>query len=527
MFVLNNINVFFIMTKEEKRARFIEKGKKVHCNENLDYSKVDYINNRTPVIIIDHDLDENGNEYGEFKVLPCNFLKGQGHRGKRAQKISLSKRSKQEEIIERFKKVHKGENLDYSQVKYVNMHTKVKIISHDLRPDGTEYGEFWQEPAVHLKGCTHPEIGVRKQAESQKYTTEKFIELARKVHGDKYDYSKVNYINSKTKVCVICKYKNNKGIEHGEFYTSPDLFLMGKGCPKCGNHLSVAEDEIYDYLGKIIGYEKIEKRNTTLLNGKEIDIYIPEFKIGIEFNGLKWHSEEFGKDRSYHLNKTEESNKNGITLIQIFEDEYINHKDIVLEKILHIIGCDGDKEKAYGRKCIVKKIENKDEVKTFLNTYHIQGFVGYTVAYGAYYNDTLVGVMTFLNEGKTWNLNRFSTNTNYSCPGVASKLFNAFIKEYKPSEVKSFLDRRWCFNIENNLYAKLGFVQDSILSPDYRYTNGHCERIHKFNFRKQRLNKKYGLPLTMTESEMTKKLGYYKIWDCGLIKYVWKNKHGQ
>lgn len=135
---------FFIMTKEEKRARFIEKGKKVHCNENLDYSKVDYINNRTPVIIIDHDLDENGNEYGEFKVLPCNFLKGQGHRGKRAQKISLSKRSKQEEIIERFKKVHKGENLDYSQVKYVNMHTKVKIISHDLRPDGTEYGEFWQ-----------------------------------------------------------------------------------------------------------------------------------------------------------------------------------------------------------------------------------------------------------------------------------------------------------------------------------------------------------------------------------------------
>ena len=52
------------MTKEEKRARFIEKGKKVHCNENLDYSKVDYINNRTPVIIIDHDLDENGNEYG-------------------------------------------------------------------------------------------------------------------------------------------------------------------------------------------------------------------------------------------------------------------------------------------------------------------------------------------------------------------------------------------------------------------------------------------------------------------------------
>lgn len=445
------------MEKNKAKIKFIEKGKKVHCNENLDYSKVDYINNRTPVIIIDHDLDENGNEYGEFKVLPCNFLKGQGHRGKRAKKISLSKRSKQEEIIERFKKVHKGENLDYSQVKYVNMHTKVKIISHDLRPDGTEYGEFWQEPAVHLKGCTHPDI---------KNKGRKKIEENRKI-----------VLNNKKEIVK----------------------------------------EVNDFLAK---------RNIATKKVNNIDVFLPDKKIGIVCNML----ENF--DRYYHLNKTEEANKNGITLIQIFEDEYINHKDIVLEKILHIIGCDGDKEKAYGRKCIVKKIENKNEAKTFLNTYHIQGFVGYTVAYGAYCNDTLVGVMTFLNEGKTWNLNRFSTNTNYSCPGVASKLFNAFIKEYKPSEVKSFLDRRWCFNIENNLYTKLGFVQDSILSPDYRYTNGHYERIHKFNFRKQRLNKKYGLPLTMTESEMAKKLGYYKIWDCGLIKYVWKdnnvnNKHGQ
>ena len=94
-----------------------------------------------------------------------------------------------------------------------------------------------------------------------------------------------------------------------------------------------------------------------------------------------------------------------------------------------------------GRKVGRIKFESEHKTVIFLqhgithqisgpNSYHIQGFVGYTVAYGAYYDDTLVGVMTFLNEGKTWNLNRFSTNTNYSCPGVASKLFNAFIKEY-------------------------------------------------------------------------------------------------
>ena len=120
------------------------------------------------------------------------------------------------------------------------------------------------------------------------------------------------------------------------------------------------------------------------------------------------------------------------------------------------------------------------------------------------------------------SLNRFCTNTNYSCPGVASKIFKQFIKDYNPDSVKSFLDRRWCFDEKNNLYTKLGFKQDAILPPDYRYTNGHGERLHKFGFRKQILHKKYGLPLSMTEEQMTQHLGYTKIYDCGLIKYIWK-----
>ena len=154
------------MTKLEN---FIEKAKIVHKGENLDYSKVVYKNNRTPVLIIDHDLDDDGNEYGEFWQTPWNHLKGQCHPKKRGKRISASKSSKQEDVIERFKKVHAGENLDYSQVKYVNMHTKVKIISHDLRPDGTEYGEFWQEPVVHLKGCSHPDIAADNGTYKKRY----------------------------------------------------------------------------------------------------------------------------------------------------------------------------------------------------------------------------------------------------------------------------------------------------------------------------------------------------------------------
>ena len=94
---------------------------------------------------------------------------------------------------------------------------------------------------------------------------------------------------------------------------------------------------------------------------------------------------------------------------------------------------------------------------------------------------------------------------------------------YNPKYVKSFADRRWTLSEENNLYTNLGFKLAKILSPDYRYINGQ-KREHKFNYRKQILNKKYGLPLSMTETEMTTQLGFYKIWDCGLYKFEWKKE---
>ena len=111
------------------------------------------------------------------------------------------------------------------------------------------------------------------------------------------------------------------------------------------------------------------------------------------------------------------------------------------------------------------------------------------------------------------------------CQGIGGKLFKYFIKNYNPEYVKSFADRRWCVDENNNLYTKLGFKIDSILNPDYKYYNekvNKYDRIHKFNFRKQILHKKYGLPITITENKMAEELGYSKIWDCGLIKYVWK-----
>ena len=216
----------------------------------------------------------------------------------------------------------------------------------------------------------------------------------------------------------------------------------------------------------------------------------------------------------------------GVGLIHIFEDEYFGKKDIVLNKIQHILGVDGNKKKVYGRKCEVQRVDG-ETAKMFMEKYHIQGGDSSTVHYGAFYDDNLIAVMSFLrNKGDEWELTRFASDYHYICCGVGGKLFKKFIKEHNPKTVKSFADRRWTLNSEDNLYISLGFKLTKILKPEYRYINNSQpkERIHKFNLRKKSLHRKYNLSMNMTEKEMTKELGYAKIWDCGLYKYEWKKQ---
>lgn len=282
------------------------------------------------------------------------------------------------------------------------------------------------------------------------------------------------------------------------------------------------ELEICNYLIKW-GVE-YKSSNRSVLNGKEIDILIDSIKIGIEFNGNIHHTEYFGgKDRNYHLNKTLEANNKGYKLIQIFSDEWKNNKELVINKLSHILG-KSESIKIGARKCVIKEISKEDKNK-FLEKYHIQGKDSSTIKLGAYYNNILVGVMTFkILKNKDYDLTRFATNYNYNISGLGSKLLNYFIKTYNPNSIISFADRRWTLDKNNNLYTKLGFKLVNILRPDYRYyhKNNHNEdREHKFGFRKQILVKKYPnmLDLSMTETEMIKKLGYDRIWDCGLFKY--------
>lgn len=487
-------------TKKNTTTSFIEKAKEVH-GDKYDYSKVDYVNNRTKVCII-------CGKHGEFFQDPHNHLRGKGCpecANKKPKKFS------DKTFIEESIKIH-GKTYDYSKVNYIDMNTKVCIVC-------PIHGEFLQTPYSHINGCGCKKCSDTKNGFLKRKNTNEFIQKAKEVHGNKYDYSETEYKTAKNKVKIICPL-------HGEFYQSPWRHLTGSGCPKCVHHVSKNENEIFEYI-KSLSNTTIIQNERKIISPKEIDIYIPDLKIGIEYNGIYWHSKNT-TDKNQHLKKLELAKSKGIKLIQVFEDEYVNSKEIVLSKIRHLLGVEKQLPKIMGRKCKVSEISNS-EAKEFLDKFHIQGYGTSTLHLGAFYEGELIAVMSFKKErtdSKTWELTRFASDYNYICQGVGGKLFKHFVVNNEPDTIKSFADRRWTVDEKGNIYVKLGFDFDGYTTPDYKYFNPSdgIKRQHKFGFRKQKLSRKYNLPLSMTENEMTEKLGYKKIYDCGLIRYVWKKR---
>ena len=474
---------------------FVERASKIH-NGRYIYDKTKYVNAETkiPILCLEH---------GTFWMTPMNHLLGQGCPKCSGRGLTTS------EIVTMFREKH-DDKYDYSKVVYNRMHEKVCIIC-------PKHGEFWQTPSKHLLGQGCPKCAIETRAEEKNIGNEEFIRRAREIYGDKYIYADTKYTKMEEKVKVICP-------KHGEFWQKPYDHLHGHGCPKCGLIESKCENEIYEYVCGLVGKENVEHSNRTILDGYEIDIYIPSLKIGIEYNGLKWHSEKF-RNRNYHLMKTLTANKNGIKLIHIFEDEYINSKEIVLSKIKTLLHKNNNVPTSMARKCSVKEI-NKNDAKDFVNKNHIQGYKGCTLSIGCFDNEMLIGVMTFEKNKDEWILNRFATDINRKCVGVGGKLFSFFVKKYNPTKVKSYADLRWTIEKDNNLYTKIGFKLDEILKPEYRYVKAShpIERIHKFNFRKKLMEKRYGIDSKLTETKLTESLGYYKIWDCGILRYVWERK---
>jgi hypothetical protein len=275
------------------------------------------------------------------------------------------------------------------------------------------------------------------------------------------------------------------------------------------------ENEICTFLDTInVKYQQSYKIPNTKL---EIDIYIPEYNIGIEFNGLYWHNELF-KDKNYHINKTTLTNSHGIKLIHIFEDEWIYKSDIVKSIIKNRLNV--GESRIYARNCTIKEVTTQ-MAKKFLEGNHIQGNVNSKIKIGLFHNDELVSIMTFskgrvIMGGKKdeWELNRFCNKLNTTVVGSASKLLNYFIKNHKPNKIISYSDIRL---FDGKLYEKLNFNKISTSKPNYWYIIGDL-RYYRFSFNKKKLIKD-GYDPNKTEEQIMFDRKIYRIYDCGNVRW--------
>ena len=279
-------------------------------------------------------------------------------------------------------------------------------------------------------------------------------------------------------------------------------------CNPIGNHISHLEYEIFIYIKSI--YDSIIVQSYR--DGLEIDIYLPDLKLGFEFNGLYWHSEEW-KEKNYHVEKTKYFKEKGIRIIHIWEDDWRDKREIIKSQISNLLG--KIKNKLFARKCEIREV-GLNECREFLDNNHIQGYANSKVKIGLYYSDILISLMTFdqfegrakMKEG-SWNLNRFCSKLETNVIGGASKLLNHFIKKYLPNRIISYADYDWS---DGGLYFMLDFSLLSYSNPDYKYIINNI-RVHKSNFKKSKL--KY----ECTENEWAISNGLSKIWDCGKIKF--------
>lgn len=480
---------------------FIKKAREVH-GDRYNYSLVDYKGSQIPVTIICP-------EHGPFQKRPDMHLNGEGCKMCANEKISKSLSLGKEEFIKRAKEVH-GDKYDYSLVDYKNQGTEVNIIC-------PIHGIFTQKPEYHMNGSQCPECAKISRAMKHLLGTDEFIKRAKEVHGDKYDYSKTIYKDIFSPLTITCPI-------HGDFTQKASDHLSGCGCQECGRMFSRYETEIYDYIKDLLPKDTvIQKNNRTVLNGNELDIYIPDKKIAIEFDGLYWHNEINKPDKKYHLKKTEQCEENGIRLIHIFEDEWIYKQDIVRGRIKSILGLG---ERIYARKCQIVKLE-KREALDFIDSYHIQGKVGGSFYYGLKYGDELVAVISFGSVRK--NMGRNSAERNYEllryCSkggvnviGGASRLLKAFIRDVNPLKIISYADRRWSYG---NLYEKLGFTFVKNTAPSYWYVIDG-KRKNRFALRKDVLISRYGCDAQETEHGFCLKNHWYRIYDCGTKLYEMK-----
>ena len=482
-----------IKNQSSNTEDFINKARNVH-GDIYDYSLVDYENNHTQVEII-------CKEHGKFLQSPKDHLSGKGcsscGKEKTKSRLMLSK----DEFIKRANEVH-GNKYDYSLVNYKDTRTKVEIICK-------EHGSFFQSPNKHMQGNGCPACGRERTAEHNFLTLDDFIQKAKNVHGDKYDYSKSLYTGADNKLEITC-------MKHGKFEQTPHNHLKGTNCPSCGASVSKPEIKLVDFIRSFYKGEIITN-SKNIIPPMELDIFVPTLNLAIEFNGGYWHSERF-KDKNYHLHKYNLCKSKGIRLISIWEWEILKDRDKIENFIKNLIL---EKKKLFARKLNIKEVDVKTQ-REFLDVNHLQGYIPCTHALGLYTKeDELIQLMTLRiksKKDKLFEIGRLATKTGYTVIGGTKRLFKHLLSLVDFEIIISYnnMDK-----FTGDTYESLGMKYKNTSIP-YGWIR-NTEYLPRYQTQKSKLIRQ-GYDKNLSESEIMRNEGFEKIYFTGVSKFVLKKE---
>lgn len=559
------------LTQEE----FLVKAKAVH-GETYDYSRAVYTTTRSKLIV-------TCPQHGQFTLLPRDHLSGDGCRA-----CGISRRSERQvaskgaSFVARARSVH-GDTYDYSKSTYKGSATPITITCRI-------HGDFEQSPSAHLLGNGCRACWEARRGQSLRHSFDKFVSLARAVHGDRFEYDSDSFSKMHAQVRVKClehgwytqlasdhvykgsgcntcadvasanlqvmpftEFARQAGIrhnhkymyrdtgyigygnkativcpQHGEFQqTGGNHVSNGHGCPKCGNTggPSVAQKDIAELI-RTWGFNvQIDYRIPgTLL---EVDCYVPEKRVGVEFDGAWWHSERT-RPNNYHAEKLNAARAAGIDLIQIFDDQWTHRRETWEALLAHRLGQSGPS--VHARACQVVPLDYPT-CSTFFDKHHVQGRSSRGSGFGLSVGGQVVAAMSFSTSlsrrgtvacPSVWELVRYATSSRV--PGGASRLFSAFVVAHPEcAEVVSYSDNR---AFSGKMYPRLGFTLDEHIPPDYSYTAGGATRINKRKLQLTELPNLLGgrFDPAMTEHENAIRNGFYRVYDSGKIRWKWFRK---
>lgn len=549
------------------KAQWLEDFAKAH-GDRYDYSAFypDGSMNKATIICRKH---------GPFEQTPTMHKAGNGC-PKCADELSAAKRmTGRGAMLDLFAKAH-GNRYDYSLVASDSISDKVTIICR-------KHGPFEQLAQDHAlgRGCKHcyyETISDRCRKKTEEVVA-KFVE----VHGDRYDYSLVEYSGNKNKVRIICEKHgvfeqmptdhirgmgcrqcgidaaadermldddefiekaaalNGGGYayagvvrdgrvtrlrvvcpEHGEFLQVASGHYQGNGCPKCVRLANPkANDEIADYV-ESLGF-RVEREAKLLGDRRSFDIYVPEAKIAIEHNGLVWHSEKFHRKPKTHLiDKKRDAEVIGIQCIHLYEDEWRYRNDASKALIKYALG---KVDRLNARDCAFEIVtSSSSEAVAFMDANHIQGAAGCKLFAVLRHEGNIVMAASF---GQLRS-NRFNKDKNrWELTRMAS---SASVRGGATKIITNLL--RAMPEIRNittyydhrlfsggKVYDAMGFRKVSEAGPDYCYVIGD-KRMHKSLFQKSEIARRFGIDMAgKTEREAMSELGIPRIWDCGKSRY--------